>query len=666
MNLIEFFEKEEAINKEIKCNNSNNSEIIKLIINKNNNNITNISNNNKFITNKFISDLLNLAKIEDIEAGIVKYFLKKNQIQDIKNKFIKDIINKDPDDKVFKFLQRMNFSICLSDIEKIFELLIPPEDKRINGAVYTPLFIVDYIIENTIDKEGTVCDCSCGSGAFLLGALRRLKVITNKNIIEIIENNLFGADILDYAVRRTKIMLSLITIYYREDTETINFNLKVTDSLETDWINLFPEIFNEKQGFDFVVGNPPYVRIQDLGKSLKEKLYSKWKSIGSGNFNLYFAFFELGINILNKNGKLGYITPNNYFTSLAGVELRKYLSENKQITRILNFNHLKLFENASTYTCITFMKKDYLKDYFEYYYIEDIKELDSNLNNLKFSPYYYEWLDNNKWRLMVEKDYRNIKIIESIGTPLNELCPIKVGIATLKDVIYFVREYNKNYCIAEFRGKKFFIEKDITRKVVKISSIKNQDEIYSDKRRIIFPYFKKNGKYGIMPEEYLKQNFPKTYEYLLSAKSELEKRDKGKKSYPAWYAWGRTQAMDYKGKRLYTRTFSDKPDFMLDEQDDNLFCNGYALFCKKNIEAVQKILNSKLIDYYVKKTSYEIEGDYQCYQKNFIEKFNIPLYSESDWEYLEKEEDKNKIDVWLINKYGLDIQSILCDNPEIC
>lgn len=652
MNLIEFFEREENLSKEIITIGLPDFKVNKLVGDKiDNNSKTDI---NKFITNNFISDLLKLARIEDIEAGIVKYYLKKNQIKDIKSELIKDIINKDSDNKIFNFLQRLNRSICLSDIEKIFELLIPAEDKRINGAVYTPFFIVDYIVENTIDRDGTVCDCSCGSGAFLLGVLKRLKTITNKNCIEIIENNLFGVDILDYAIRRTKIMLSLISIYYGEDKEKINFNLIVADSLEADWKALFPKIFIEKQGFDFVVGNPPYVRIQDLGVGLREKLSNKWKSIGSGNFNLYFAFFELGINILNKNGKLGYITPNNYFTSLAGIELRNYLSINKQITRILNFNHLKLFENASTYTCITLMKKDYSKDYFEYYYIEDEREF-SDMNNLKFSPYYYEWLNNKKWRLMIEKDYHNIKIIESIGIPLDKLCPIKVGIATLKDMIYFVRDFNKDYCMAEFKGKEFLIEKNITRKLIKISSIKNQDEIYSDKRRIIFPYIKKNGKYEIMPEDYLKQNFPKTYEYLLTTKHELEKRDKGKKSYPTWYAWGRTQAMNYKGNRLYTRTFSDKPDFMLDEQEDNLFCNGYALFCKKNIKAIQKILNSKLMDYYTKKTSYEIEGNYQCYQKNFIEKFNIPYFSESDWEYIEREENKDKLDMWLINHYHLDL-----------
>jgi len=108
--------------------------------------------------------------------------------------------------------------------------------------------------------------------------------------------------------------------------------------------------------------------------------------------------------------------------------------------------------------------------------------------------------------------------------------------------------------------------------------------------------------------------------------------------------------MDFSGKRLYTRTFYHRPDFMKDEEN-NLFCNGYAVFCKKNIRAIQKILNSKIMEYYVKKTSVEIEGNYQCYQKNFIEKFGICDLTENEWSYLEKERNMQVINEFLIKKY---------------
>lgn len=610
-----------------------------------------ICENGSTINKKIVQDLLALSSIENIEAGIIKFFIKKNNLPTIKNKLIQELINKDEDNRILSYFEHLNKIITVSDIERLFELLIPIEDKRVNGAVYTPLYIVDYIVDTTITHEGTVCDCSCGSGVFLLGALKKLRNITGKNAVELIEKNIYGVDILDYSVRRAKLLLSLYAVTEGEDRENIKFNIFCADSLESNWASLFPKIF-ERGGFDYVVGNPPYVRIQNLNSELKDKLAKKWQTIGTGNFNLYFAFFELGMQILKKDGQLGYITPNNYFTSLAGVELRKYFYQNKQIKKILNFNHLKLFENAQTYVCITFMSKTGGREYFEYCHVNDRSEL-IKLKGLTFSRYFYEWLDNKKWRLMTEKDYKNIKRIETVGTPLNKMCPIRVGIATLKNSVYFVDETGaQDYCIKTYKNKEYRIEKGILRKIIKISSINSENEIKNNPRRIIFPYSLTNGKYEIMTENELRTKYPACYQYLLAAKEDLEKRDKGRKTYPVWFAWGRTQGMNYKGKRLYTKTFSNKPNFMLDE-DDNLFCNGYAVFCKNRINAIQKILNSKLMEYYVKKTSVEIEGNYQCYQKNFIEKFTIPNFSEEEWNYIENEKDSIKLNAWLFDKYGL-------------
>ena len=604
------------------------------------------------ITDQIFSELTKLASIDDIEAGVVKYFLYQNKISSVENIIIKQLLLSDAGTSIFEYFKEKSVSLTILDIEKLFELLIPIKDVQLNGAVYTPPYIAEYIINNTIDHFGSVCDPACGSGAFLLRVLNRLKEFDKKSLIDIVENQVFGIDILDYAIRRAKILLSLFLLINGEDKADIRFNLTSCDSLKIVWKEKFPEVF-KNGGFDFILSNPPYVRIQDLNNNYKVTLQAHWKVLGKGNFNLYFAFFELGINILKRGGKLGYITPNNYFTSLAGKNLRSYLNSSRAITKIVNFNHLKIFENAQTYTAITFLEKSYDKDYFEYYYIENRDEL-NRIDNIKFSKYYFSWLDNKKWRLMSEIDFNNIRKIESTGRQLGKLCDIRVGIATLKDNIFFVETYNQDYCKKIFKGKEYLIEKNLTKKVIKIPTIKDEKSIRTDKRRIIFPYIKKNNKYTLINEQYLKENFPNAYLYLLDAKPELENRDKGKKNYKVWYAWGRTQGMDYQGPRLYTKTFSHEPRFILDPALDNLFCNGYAIFVKEHIKAIQKILNSKIMQYYIKKTSFEIEGGYQCYQKNFIEKFGIQTFSAEEWEYLENEVNKSDIELYLIKIYKLD------------
>ncbi|GAI02297.1 unnamed protein product, partial [marine sediment metagenome] len=112
-----------------------------------------------------------------------------------------------------------------------------------------------------------ICDPSCGCGAFLIAACKQFKKKFNKNIVDIIENNIYGVDILHYSVRRCKILLSLLAIINKEDEENYNFNIYTRDSLNIDWKNLFPSIFKEN-GFDVVIGNPPYVKYQDLTKKL--------------------------------------------------------------------------------------------------------------------------------------------------------------------------------------------------------------------------------------------------------------------------------------------------------------------------------------------------------------------------------------------------------------
>ncbi len=592
---------------------------------------------------KKLNDIFNL---EELEGGLVRYFLYRNNFT-TENVFIDEIIKKDKEERVFIYLKNLDKSINLSDLEKIFELMINPKDQQINGTVYTPNFIVDYIVDNTINESGTVCDLSCGSGAFLIGSLRRLKQLTNKSLINIIEENLFGIDILEYSIRRSKILLLLYAISNKEDKKNINFNLIVGDSLEINWNNVF-----KKNTFDYIVGNPPYVRIQDLSNVLKKRLSAKWQTTGSGNFNLYFPFFELGMKLLSENGNLGYIVPNNYFTSIAGKNLRYYLHSKKKIWRIINFNHLKIFQKASTYTCITLISNSYDKEFFEYYYLDKSSDL-NNLNHLKFEKVRYNTLNDKKWRLLGDKDFENIHKIETAGIQIGKLFKIRVGIATLKDKIFFVNDSNEKYCTKNVYDNEYKIEKEVTRKIVKISSILKEEYIKKNNLRIIFPYKIKNNKYYLIPEDKLKTEYPLCYNYLLANKSQLASRDKGKKIYPSWYAYGRTQGFNYHGSRLYTRTFSNHPNFMLDEENDSLFCNGYAVFIDKNIGAYQKILNSKIMDYYIKKTSVEIEGNFQCYQKNFIEKFTIPTLSEEDIDYLNKEENKEKIDRWLVKKYEL-------------
>lgn len=611
-----------------------------------------------------MDNLLTKYSTEEIECAIIQRFVTSKNIKIKNNLVLLDILNKNSKniEEIKKVVQT---PASFDDLVSAFELLIPRDDRKLNGAFFTPSLITNYMVDGLLLSSDTkICDPSCGCGAFLVAICEKFKKKFNKSIKDTIENNIYGVDILDYGVRRCKLLLSLMSVVNGEDKKDFHFNIHVADSLTTNWEKLFPTVL-KNGGFDAVIGNPPYVKYQDLPTKLRKNLYNNWVTLKKGTYNLYFAFFELGLSIMKNSGQLAYIVPNNYFTSLAGFHLRNYLQNNKLIEKIIDFNHLKIFK-VQTYTCITFLSKKSHDDFL--YERVDTYPAPMTLKNLQFSTIKYDDLNAKKWRLLRSGDRLNIKKIENQPNQLGGIVDIRVGIATCKDNVYFIdgTKFKDGLYQKSYRGKTYFIEKNIVRPVAKISDFENQNDLENNSRMIIFPYIV-NGAVNIIPEKDLAKNFPKCYEYLLAAKSELETRDKGNGEYPVWYAYARTQGLNFTGMKLLTPTFSDHPRFLLDNKGSVLFCNGYGIYEKNsiqllfnqsmNLEVLKKILNSKVMEYYISKTSFTIEGGYPCYQKNFIELFGIPDFTEKELSYLENEGAQKKVDNFLIKKYELSLLS---------
>ena len=309
-------------------------------------------------------DLLKLMEQFDInylESLLIKVFLRRNKISKIKNKLILNKINNIDEDDINRadaYLHKINGDLDLKNLERMFELFIEEKDRKLNGAFYTPISIVEYMVNKVINKESNICDCSCGSGAFLVKAAEKIKELTNKSIINIIEKNLYGVDISKRSIERTKLILSLLSLINNEDKEDINFNLVVGDSLRLDWKKQFPNIFKEDgwrntfdsksnlSGFDVIIGNPPYVRIQNLDDQTKKRIREKWSSAKKYNVDLYIPLIELSLDLINSDGKVCLITAKSYFDSQAGVFIRRLLRDNRYIEEILDFNFFQLILNT--------------------------------------------------------------------------------------------------------------------------------------------------------------------------------------------------------------------------------------------------------------------------------------------------------------------------------
>ncbi len=611
-----------------------------------------------------LNNLIANHDLTSLEKHLISQYLNNKKIDYTKSSILVEYLNDfEQDTNLFFKVSALEIE-TLKDLENHLELIIPKTDRKLNGAFFTPDYIIDFIISEVKPQiNDKNLDPSCGCGAFLIGLTDYYKKTFGKSIKSIVKENIFGSDILAYNIHRTKLLLTIYALQYNEILEVTDFNLFIQDSLKVDW----------DLRFDTVVGNPPYVKFQDLSEENREYLETNWKTVEKGTYNLYFAFFELGYKLLKPTGRLGFITPNNYFTSLAGEALRRFFQHKKCISRIIDFTHKKVFD-AQTYTALTFLSNQE-NDVIMFDRIKNGYTPQDFLPIANGSPNYLKDLNVKKWRLLKTDEQKNINTIETIGTPIGKLFDICVGIATLKDEVFFIDGSNEEngYLIKTTDKGTFRIEKEITKPVYKISDFKTQEEAEQNSRRIICPYYIKGKRATPIAEMEFKKYFPKCYEYFLSEKETLLARDKGKVKFEPFFVWGRTQGLVKTGKKILNPTFSQSPRFLLIKEEEAYFTNGYGTYFRdqesdtffteninpiskiENIDVVQKIFNSIVMHYYVSKTSVAIEGGYPCYQKNFIEKFTIPEFSETEIEFLRRLTNTDEINIFLTEKYQLSI-----------
>jgi hypothetical protein len=565
----------------------------------------------------------------------------------------------------------------------LIELVRKPEhiDRDI---ITTPTFIISDILRNTVlpkcegktDKEILklkFSDISCGSGAFLLELFQLLNDIlidyyfkaekskliqTNLDTFklpfkikrELLLNCIYGVD-KDYnAVEATKFGL-LLKLLEGEDVNSTNASKPVLPDLSQ---NIFfgnsllnpKQITNKKDQviinpfdfsklrFDVIVGNPPYMKSEDMKNitPLELPLYKSNYISAYKQFDKYFLFLEQGINLLTNDGILGYIVPSKFTKVGAGKKLREELSNNCYLHSIVSFGANQVFTDKTTYTCLLILNKKPQKT-FQYAEVKSLKSWRVREQNaVKYATKNTNQLDNEVW-VLVPPDLINaynkisaqsIKLVDLVGED-----NIFNGIQTSANDIYIfipTKEDAKNYHFTK-KGVEYKIEKSITKPYFQTSSGEdnlNTYRTFKPNARVIYPY--ENGKKGVEVISLLvmEKKYPLAFDYFQQHKTILNNPKRDIKPVPAtkneWHRFGRQQGLNIldKKEKIILGVLSSGDKYAIDNYGTLFTSGGTAGYCAITLPDnfnystyfIQAILNSKYVEWFVILTGEIFRGSY--------------------------------------------------------
>lgn len=538
-----------------------------------------------------------------------------------------------------------------------------------------------------------ICDPACGSGSFLLGAYRYLLrfhrdwyladgpekhrkllyqgsagvwSLSTEEKKRILLNNIHGVDIDPQAVEVTKLNL-LLCVLENENQGTVRqlalirqrvlpdlaSNIKCGNSLigsdfyreqqlslfddETryrinafDWAQEFAGVFQRSNpGFDVIIGNPPYVRIQTLRETQPESLAyfaRMYDSAKKGNYDLYIVFVERGGLLLNSAGRLGYILPSKFLTTDYGSLLRKHLAGHGMLDKLVDFGHDQVFDTASTYTCLLFLKK---KPSATARYVRVApKALEKSA--LEFQVCDSSSLSDGPW-IFTDKPRQSLRDkVQAAGTALLQLpATMSRGSSTGADDVFCLSEEGNELITAD--GEAVDVERGILRTPLYATDFSRFCLRPHSGQKIIFPYRVSPTSYSAIPELELRDAFPNAYEYLKRKRNRLEHR----KQYREWYAYSAPRNLQLHDRaNILVPLLAQKGNFAHCSDVQDQFCmmasGGFTISFPPGMTPVDPlyllgVINSKLLFWYLRFLSNKFRGGWITCTKQYFGKLPIRL-----------------------------------------
>ena len=533
----------------------------------------------------------------------------------------------------------------------------------------------------------TILDPACGSGAFLVQSLdfllreRRWLAEERERIggqaylwdqeevmRTILSNNIFGTDINPESVEITKLALWLHTALPGKALCDLDAHIRCGNSLvgpdfdafyrnrhqdffarmdeeerervnAFDWRAAFPAVF-ARGGFDCVVGNPPYIKLQhfrqaqaDVAAYLAEANRADgtpcFRSTRTGNFDMYLPFIERGVELLNPAGRMGYIAPSLWAVNEYGQGLRGLLRASQALDRWIDFKSFQVFEEAITYTALQFYRRqpgDAIRCAFA---------PDGDISGIDWaSPQatvaYADLPEHEPWYFMPDRERSLFARLMTSGTPLGDprwTRQIFQGLITSADHIYHLQRLAPD----QYRtraGEEVVIEDALMRPLVSGTEAKRYLTPQTD-TFLLFPYDLSGPSPQLFPESTMASRFPCGWAYLRSHEAELRKREGGKFDDDQWYRFGRNQNLDKQEtpKLGVAETVPSLRVFYDSEGEfffNNVRVNGIIPASQDNALYLLGVLDSPILDFLFRRIAKPKDNGFFEANKQFIAPLPIP------------------------------------------
>ena len=388
---------------------------------------------------------------------------------------------------------------------------------------------------------------------------------------------------------------------------------KSAEFFDAEWM------FGIKDGFDIVIGNPPYIRVQNLNYDVIDKLKSTYET-ALKRIDISLCFIELAAKLLNAKGLACFISSNQFMTTEYGKAMREFLLQKLFIKKNIDLADLPVFESAMTYVSI-FQFTKITQKVMEYYPVssmESVKNMDYGTPNIIL----YDSLSTDNWNLKNYKKNDIFKKMQNGTVPLDSIGHCNAGLITGCDKVLMFNE--KSLSDLPF-------EKEILLPVLRADNCSKYQSSQPTKY-VIYPYYEKDGKTCIYSEAELKDKFPKAYKYLKNNEVILSERKDSRTTFAEkgnWYGLVR-----FGRKEMFNQPKIISPG----EVQDHKFCLDYSkagFSCARvfaitidnknfDIKYILGILNTELMKAFIQSIASLKSGGYYQYSSNILNRCPIP------------------------------------------